>query len=163
MDLVKSQRSKFPKISDHELAEREYFVKSLKDDLKHREKLISKREKAIKKGQREALLSGGSSFDEHEKEQQQLLFETEKDTILVNMEEALGRLGENAGNIGVELVSHSELIQDMDSDMYDAMGRLQFVQRGMERLLGKGNKGKCKCLFCEIAIILILVFLIVYV
>ena len=125
---------------------------------------MNKWEKALKKSTRDSLFSSskGTPAEDVYAQQEQQLLDTEKEVVLDNMHEALSRLEDQGKNIGGELTSHHVLIQEMDGELDDALGTVAFVQRGMERLLGKGNKGKCKCLVCEIVVVVILVLLIVY-
>eukprot|EP00462_Mataza_sp_D1_P000329 CAMPEP_0175095756 /NCGR_PEP_ID=MMETSP0086_2-20121207/4345_1 /TAXON_ID=136419 /ORGANISM="Unknown Unknown, Strain D1" /LENGTH=234 /DNA_ID=CAMNT_0016369065 /DNA_START=114 /DNA_END=818 /DNA_ORIENTATION=+ len=164
--IVEKYRARFQDIDDDELGRRRKFINSMKMDMKEIEDALESpaASKMKQKSNREQLFNkpaskaGGYSSVP----QSSQMMEVRQDEVLDDMSAVLGRLGEGAAAINLELGDQASALQEMDDEMDIAAGSMATVQKKMEKLLGTSDKGRLCCIFWLFGLCVLLFFLIIY-
>jgi len=177
--IVTDNRIKFRDITDAELDSRRKFVadtKVLVDDCEetmksqrtrarverdHRESLFTRETEVQRSGKEKEREREGNEFLE-DRRQAQVMVEARQDLMLDDMSAALGRLGDVATAIHVEVQQQNVAIQELDSDVDDAQDRMNSVLRKINKLLGQSDSGRLLCILFLVIIAIVMIIAIVY-
>eukprot|EP00808_Paulinella_micropora_P002336 g43354.t1 len=179
IDIVNQNRNKFPNIDDTELQSRQDFVTQAKATSTEMRKTITslKSKSKIESDQKQALLNDqnqitATAFERaikqenndfvNNRQQQQQVMEQKQDIVLEDMTEALARLGDVAGAIGVELKEQEVLIQELDAEVDMAQSNMDVAMRKMEKLLGTKDRGRIGLIIFLVVVAAILVIVVFY-
>ena len=172
VDMVESNRAKFPHITNPELGQRKIFVEESSTSLSDIDKAIKSQtvrqkmqddEKAHKDSQTQAMPTKASlndnsnaSFVRNQRQQTHQIIE-QQDEALTDLGAAVDRLGDMGRGIHQELREQNDMLDAMDDDLDEAGEKMNFVMAKLSQLL----KTKDGCMIWTIIILtLILVILI---
>ena len=168
------QRAQYQQIDDAEFQRRKFFTKQTRERVREIQKTLkgaTNRAKESEAKQRNELLGVSGSdggyaevdVDEssmtsaevlqyHQQEQKQIV--KQQDEILDHLTDGVEQLGDQAKAIGAELEEEAKLLAQFEREMEEAQARMNFVLRGLSKLLKTKNT-------CQLWLILFLLFIIV--
>ena len=180
--VVERAPSKFPHISSQELSDRRSFVNTAKAKVSSAQDIIKSpaaKEKMLRQahskgglfGRNEGALSGqgkkggynslssesgNERFMQQQKEDQSRILK-EQDVVLDEMDEGLMRIGGMAESIATELDDQNKSLKDFNDEVEEAQAKMNFLMRGMSKLLKTTNNGfLCMILFLTITFCIML-------
>jgi len=160
ISAVEINRSKFPGVTDAELASRSQFVNEMSSIVREMEVTLNSpvTKKKLDQDKRGLLLAEEdrsqrtkehrSDMDNYvdEQRQSQLLIETKQDIVLDDINDALTRLGYVADGISKELKQQEVLLDEVTGEVDQANSSMQKALNKMDKLLGKSDKGRICCI-----------------
>lgn len=176
IDIVEKSRVRFRDIDDEELGTRKLFVTHIKDvsatiqsdftserakqKLEQDRRLVEAQRQEETGMDRERVRMGEEVVASRMQQEQEAEFK--QDEILLDMSEALGRLGNVAQTINAEFVEQERIIEDLNTQVDQTNATLEFLNKKLDKLLGKSAMGKYICILFLFVVVVILFFAIIY-
>lgn len=174
--MVESNRKKFLHINDAELHDRRTFVTRSRDRILKAKKdmnsddvkakvLTDERRKAARRaggvGAKNDAERESTAFVVDQHAQAQMMMQQQDDT-LEDLDDAVVRVGQMAGEIHEELGQQNKMLQEMDDDLADAEEKLGMVMGKLGKMLKTKNKCQLGTILCLTLVVFILFFLVIY-
>jgi len=180
---IQSKRSEYAHISDSELMKRKMSIKELKHDINAiRSALMDKnvqaridaqeardfsrrKDKRKTKGQHVELSQredDNSSSYAQDARQRQDVMRREQDDHLEDLGMSVGRLGEMATSINVEIEEQNKMLDVFDEDLEKAQGRMETVLTKMDKMLKTKNRCQTCTILWLVVIVIVLFILVAY-
>lgn len=183
IQLVSSSRENFPYIDNSEFYDRKTLVTLSQDRLasakrdmtteKVKQKLLAdERSKAVRRmnsgGSNSNNLNGG---DDHNKEDDAFIADSQakasllmqqQDETLDELDEAVMRVGDMAGNIHEELGQQNKMLNEFEDDLADAEEKLGLVMGKLAKMLKTKDKCQLGSILGLCLTVLILLFLVIF-
>uniref|UniRef100_A0A7R9W032 t-SNARE coiled-coil homology domain-containing protein n=1 Tax=Pseudictyota dubia TaxID=2749911 RepID=A0A7R9W032_9STRA len=174
--MVESNRMKFAQINDAELHDRRTFVARSRDRISKAKKDMNSddvKAKILTDERRKAARRTGEAAARNDVERESAEFATEQhtqaqmmlqqqDEALEDLDDAVVRVGQMAGEIHEELGQQNKMLQEMEDDLADAEEKLGMVMGKLAKMLKTKNKCQLGTILCLILIVFILFFLVIY-
>uniref|UniRef100_A0A7S4J3Q8 t-SNARE coiled-coil homology domain-containing protein n=1 Tax=Odontella aurita TaxID=265563 RepID=A0A7S4J3Q8_9STRA len=174
--MVESNRKKFFHINDAELHDRRKFVTRSRDCISKAKKdmnsddvkakiLTDERRKAARRAGEAGAQSDrdreSASFVADQHAQAQIMLQ-QQDETLEDLDDAVVRVGQMAGEIHEELGQQNKMLQEMEDDLADAEEKLGMVMGKLAKMLKTKNKCQIGTILCLTLVVFILFFLVIY-
>mmetsp|Transcript_22251 Transcript_22251/g.52745 ORF Transcript_22251/g.52745 Transcript_22251/m.52745 type:complete len:345 (-) Transcript_22251:151-1185(-) len=176
VNLVESERERFGHIDDGELYDRRTFVQTSRERIdKCRREMSSETVKSKTMADERAMAArrvgdmGARTQAEQEttefvvdtRAQAQMMMH-QQDEALDDLDVAVSRVGNMAGEIHEEIGQQNKMLSELDEDLADAEEKLGMVMGKLGKLLKTKNKCQLGTILILCLIVLILFFLVIY-
>lgn len=181
--VVERNRSKFPHISDEEVANRRSFVTDSKSRIQHskdemqsdkvKDKLL--KDEQAKTARRKALSNNNnqSKIPQHDNDlrmqeegdtsrSETMLMMQQQDDTLDGLSSAVTRVSHMAGTIHEEIETQNKMLTELEDDLADAEEQLGVVMGKLGKLLKTKSRCQIGLILILSLIVLVLFFLVLY-